>query len=196
MNKKSRRNVVKGLAITVPVVWAKPVVETVIFPAHAQTTESEDNSSESEDGSSNPCGARTVGPQSVTCSDDVSSGWILTRYEVRATGSCFELAFLGQTLEQSYPPTNISGTSEIHLVTMRSATHLEATVVVWDESSVRVVWTGFVYNCGDPISDSETVDVTINDTGGTPRRVTAVVEAIGSGQPYTITTGVVTVSPV
>ena len=38
MNQKSRRRILKGLAITLPVVWTKPVVEFVVLPAHAQTT--------------------------------------------------------------------------------------------------------------------------------------------------------------
>ena len=35
MNKKSRRNVLKGLAVGAPIVWAKPVVDSVLLPAHA-----------------------------------------------------------------------------------------------------------------------------------------------------------------
>ncbi len=35
MSKKSRRNVIKGLAITAPAVWAKPVVKGIVLPAHA-----------------------------------------------------------------------------------------------------------------------------------------------------------------
>ena len=35
MNASSRRNALKALAVGVPAVWAKPVVETVILPAHA-----------------------------------------------------------------------------------------------------------------------------------------------------------------
>jgi hypothetical protein len=35
MTKESRRNVLKGLAVTVPAVWATPVVESIILPAHA-----------------------------------------------------------------------------------------------------------------------------------------------------------------
>ncbi len=39
MNKKSRRQVLKGLAVTAPVAWATPVVESVILPAHGATTD-------------------------------------------------------------------------------------------------------------------------------------------------------------
>jgi hypothetical protein len=35
LTKESRRNVLKGLAVTVPAVWATPIVESVILPAHA-----------------------------------------------------------------------------------------------------------------------------------------------------------------
>ena len=35
MTEKSRRTVLKGLAITMPAVWATPIVESVILPAHA-----------------------------------------------------------------------------------------------------------------------------------------------------------------
>ena len=35
MAQESRRKVLKGLAVTVPAVWATPVVESIILPAHA-----------------------------------------------------------------------------------------------------------------------------------------------------------------
>ncbi len=35
MTQESRRKVLKGLAVTVPAVWATPVVESIILPAHA-----------------------------------------------------------------------------------------------------------------------------------------------------------------
>ena len=38
MTEESRRKVLKGLAVTVPVVWATPVVESVILPAHAHVS--------------------------------------------------------------------------------------------------------------------------------------------------------------
>jgi hypothetical protein len=38
MNEKSRRNILKGLAVGTPMVWAKPVVESVMLPAHAEST--------------------------------------------------------------------------------------------------------------------------------------------------------------
>ena len=38
MTKKSRRKALKGLAISVPAVWAKPVLDSVVLPAHASTT--------------------------------------------------------------------------------------------------------------------------------------------------------------
>ncbi len=38
MNKKTRRNVLKGLAVTLPATWAKPVVNSVVLPAHGGTT--------------------------------------------------------------------------------------------------------------------------------------------------------------
>jgi hypothetical protein len=37
MTQKSRRKVLKGLAITMPAIWVTPVVESVILPAHAGT---------------------------------------------------------------------------------------------------------------------------------------------------------------
>jgi hypothetical protein len=36
MTHKSRRTVLKGLAVTMPAVWATPMVESIILPAHAQ----------------------------------------------------------------------------------------------------------------------------------------------------------------
>ena len=36
--KKNRRNLLTGMAITLPTIWAKPVVHTVILPAHAATS--------------------------------------------------------------------------------------------------------------------------------------------------------------
>ena len=38
MIEKRRRNALKALAVGTPVVWAKPVVDSVILPAHAQIT--------------------------------------------------------------------------------------------------------------------------------------------------------------
>lgn len=34
----SRRTLLKGLAVTLPVAWSRPVVEAVVLPAHAQTS--------------------------------------------------------------------------------------------------------------------------------------------------------------
>ena len=41
MTEKSRRKVLKGLAVTLPAIWATPVVESVILPAHAAASCSE-----------------------------------------------------------------------------------------------------------------------------------------------------------
>jgi hypothetical protein len=38
MSKKSRREVLKGIAVGAPVVWAKPVVDSVVLPVHADTS--------------------------------------------------------------------------------------------------------------------------------------------------------------
>ncbi len=38
MNKKTRRNVLKGLVVSTPVAWTKPVVDSVVLPSHAQTS--------------------------------------------------------------------------------------------------------------------------------------------------------------
>lgn len=38
MTTKSRRRVLKGLGLALPAAWARPVVETVVLPAHAQTS--------------------------------------------------------------------------------------------------------------------------------------------------------------
>ncbi len=38
MTQQPRRKVLKGLAITLPTAWATPVVESVILPAHAETS--------------------------------------------------------------------------------------------------------------------------------------------------------------
>ena len=35
MTQKTRRKVLKGLAVTIPAAWTTPVVESVILPAHA-----------------------------------------------------------------------------------------------------------------------------------------------------------------
>jgi hypothetical protein len=39
MPQYSRRKLLKGLAVTLPAVWSRPVVESVVLPAHAATTE-------------------------------------------------------------------------------------------------------------------------------------------------------------
>ena len=38
MNRKNRRKALKALAVGAPIVWAKPVVDSVVLPAHASTT--------------------------------------------------------------------------------------------------------------------------------------------------------------
>ena len=38
MNKNNRRKALKALAVTAPAVWAKPVVDTVVLPAHGAMT--------------------------------------------------------------------------------------------------------------------------------------------------------------
>jgi hypothetical protein len=38
MTQESRRALVKGLAVTLPAAWTAPVVESIILPAHAQTS--------------------------------------------------------------------------------------------------------------------------------------------------------------
>ena len=38
MAEKSRRKLIKGLGISIPTVWAAPIIEAVVLPAHAQTT--------------------------------------------------------------------------------------------------------------------------------------------------------------
>lgn len=38
MQKNVRRRFIKGVAIALPAAWARPVVETVVLPAHAQTS--------------------------------------------------------------------------------------------------------------------------------------------------------------
>ena len=38
MDKKARRNALKALAVGAPAIWAKPVVDSVVIPAHAVTS--------------------------------------------------------------------------------------------------------------------------------------------------------------
>ena len=38
MAEKSRRKLIKGLGISIPTVWAAPIIDAVILPAHAQTS--------------------------------------------------------------------------------------------------------------------------------------------------------------
>lgn len=38
MSQESRRSLLKGLALTLPVAWTTPVVESIVLPAHAQTS--------------------------------------------------------------------------------------------------------------------------------------------------------------
>lgn len=38
MTQKSRRVLLKGLAATLPAAWSRPIVESVVLPAHAQTS--------------------------------------------------------------------------------------------------------------------------------------------------------------
>lgn len=49
MTKRTRRNLLKGLAVSAPAAWSTPLVTSVILPAHAQTS---------------PCGS------SLSCSTD------------------------------------------------------------------------------------------------------------------------------
>jgi len=38
MNKKHRRRAIKGLMLSLPAVWTKPIVNSIVLPAHAQTS--------------------------------------------------------------------------------------------------------------------------------------------------------------
>ena len=38
MNKKLRRKVLRGMAVSVPVAWSAPIVQSVVLPAHAATS--------------------------------------------------------------------------------------------------------------------------------------------------------------
>ncbi|HSH40935.1 MAG TPA: hypothetical protein VK973_02290 [Arenicellales bacterium] len=38
MTRRSRRRLLKGLALTLPAAWSRPIVESVVLPAHAQTS--------------------------------------------------------------------------------------------------------------------------------------------------------------
>lgn len=38
MTRESRRQVLKGLGLVLPVAWNRPVIETVVLPVHAQTS--------------------------------------------------------------------------------------------------------------------------------------------------------------
>lgn len=38
MSQESRRTLLKGLALTLPAAWTTPVVQSVVLPAHAQTS--------------------------------------------------------------------------------------------------------------------------------------------------------------
>ena len=40
-NKRSRRRILKSLAITLPAAWSAPLVKSVVLPAHAQTSQCE-----------------------------------------------------------------------------------------------------------------------------------------------------------
>jgi hypothetical protein len=42
MSKPTRRNLLKGLAVGAPAVWARPVVDSVLLPVHAGTTSPDD----------------------------------------------------------------------------------------------------------------------------------------------------------
>lgn len=38
MSQESRRKLLKGLAVTLPAAWTTPMVESIVLPAHAQTS--------------------------------------------------------------------------------------------------------------------------------------------------------------
>lgn len=38
MTQNSRRRLLQSLAVTLPVAWSRPVVESIVLPAHAQTS--------------------------------------------------------------------------------------------------------------------------------------------------------------
>ena len=63
MSKENRRNILKGLAIGGPVAWAKPVVDSVVIPAHGATTCGEQRCPSDEDCEMirNVCGDGAVG---------------------------------------------------------------------------------------------------------------------------------------
>jgi hypothetical protein len=49
MSRSSRRKLLKGIALSLPAAWSAPVVQSVILPAHAQTS-GDESESQPEDG--------------------------------------------------------------------------------------------------------------------------------------------------
>lgn len=85
----TRRRMLKGLAAgggalattrLVPESWKRPVVESMVLPAHAQTSPTQTGSS---------CELSTVLPStSIVCGVDVSDGWVVTRYTFAIIDGC------------------------------------------------------------------------------------------------------------
>ena len=174
----SRRNILKGLGITLPATWLSPVVETVVLPVHAQTSESE-------------CLSQTIPEQTISCSTDNMPGvWDVTPFEIREDGTCFIIVpltpFSVDDLNTLSRPNQVILASRITTGSLQS-------VVQGFNGNGDVIVTGFIatVQCFDFVEFAGLITLAVEDTGGTVRPVTAAVQTFLD--TMTLTTGVVTV---
>ncbi len=90
-----RREILKGLGLALPAVWTAPVVQSVSLPAHAQTTDPEQDQSTTRGNNENDddidpgpaCQPLLIPGASVSCPSD-GSGVLATQHRVDDSGVC------------------------------------------------------------------------------------------------------------
>lgn len=105
---KQRRILLKGIGLSVPAIWATPVVQSVVLPAHAQTSAAESSSAASSS-DSDGCSALVITGRTRSCptTENVSST-VTIDYRIDDSAACPVL-----TQSQRVPRPIISDSDDI-----------------------------------------------------------------------------------
>ncbi|GJL80367.1 MAG: hypothetical protein DHS20C01_00010 [marine bacterium B5-7] len=195
---KKRRKVIENVltvstsAFVASQLWVSPVVEKVVLPAHAQTTNVQTNDVPTD---IDPlvCSSQSIPEKIIACSDDSNSQFSVTPYLVQADGQCFSLVRGNDFLTDDAEAVGIP--NHIFLVTRKSANpnQLNVAVMTFDENGVLIGGLGCCFQgaCPDILDTSSVFANTVPDTGGTVRSVAYTLRY--SSAPSIGTTGMVTV---
>jgi len=188
--KKSKRDLLKGLAIVPPLVWGKPIISSVVLPAHAQTSMDETDEMGGEGGMDETCASQIIPQITVSCNDTPNPQFRITPYLIQATGDCFTL-IQGQEFLADDPLVGDPYT--INVVVFMNGNRIRTGVIPLDENGERLDFGCCLqFSCGD-IFDLDVINNSdALDTAGRPRTVAWRDQAIAATE--TLITGPITVT--